>query len=85
MNAFVETQIGHMKTECHDHFWFFTSLDQLGRANSAYMEFHNNFRPHQGRGNRVLDPDWEPPPETGPVRCRKILGGLLRHYYREAA
>ena len=76
-----------MKSECHDHFWYFTSLEQLGRANSAYMEFHNNFRPHQGTdiGNNVLDPDWEPPPETGDVRCRKLLGGLLRHYYREAA
>jgi hypothetical protein len=36
--------------------------------------------------NRVIAPDWEPPPSaTGSVRCRNLLGGLLRHYYREAA
>jgi hypothetical protein len=25
------------------------------------------------------------PPEIGRIRCRQFLGGLLRHYYREAA
>jgi hypothetical protein len=24
-------------------------------------------------------------PEIGRIRCRRFLGGLLRHYYREAA
>jgi hypothetical protein len=52
-----------MKSECHDHFRYFTSLDQLGRANSAYMEFHNELRPHQGRGN--------PKPGRAEGSCRR--------------
>jgi len=61
-------------------------LAQLGKANSSYMNFHNCFRPHQGKDNNVLDPDFEPPSSTsGEVRCHKMLNGILKHYYREAA
>jgi hypothetical protein len=50
------------------------------------MNFHNCFRPHQGKDNNVLDPDFEPPSSTsGEVRCHKMLNGILKHYYREAA
>jgi len=86
MNAFVESQIGHMKIESHNHFWYFRSLAQLGKANSSYMTFYNSFRPHQGKDNNVLDPNFESPSSTsGEVRCHKMLNGILKHYYREAA
>jgi hypothetical protein len=45
----------------------------------------------QSLGNRALTPSPEcPPPLTddadiGPIRCQRFLGGLLRHYYRDAA
>jgi hypothetical protein len=35
------------------------------------MQFFNNHRPHQGLG--------------GHVGCQRLLGGLLRHYFRDAA
>jgi hypothetical protein len=27
----------------------------------------------------------EPTPKIGRIRCQRFLGGLLRHYYRDAA
>jgi len=47
--------------------------------------------PHQSLGNRTLTPSPERPPpltddaDIGPIRCQRFLGGLLRHYYRDAA
>ena len=88
-NCFVESWIGSLKRECLNHFFCF-AFRQLDHVVQAYAEYHNEFRPHQGLGNR--------PPGTreGPsleatevearsVRCQRWLGGLLKHYYRPAA
>jgi hypothetical protein len=79
--------IGHMKAECHNYFWLFTSIKQLGRVNDTYMHFHNNFRPHQGKENCILTPSDQQAqaPPIGTVLRTSMLGGLLNHYYREAA
>ncbi len=92
MNSFTESFVDrspadrHFKAECLFHFACL-SLEQLNYIVTRYQGDHNNFRPHQGKGigNRILDPDWQPPPPTGKVKRQKILGGLLNHYYREAA
>lgn len=86
MNAYCESFIGHFKAECLNHFLCF-SLDQLDHIVFEFQRYYNHFRPHQGRdiGNCALDPDWEPPPQTGAIKRRKILGGLLNHYYRDVA
>ncbi|MEO1835407.1 MAG: hypothetical protein ABGZ49_07915 [Akkermansiaceae bacterium] len=34
---------------------------------------------------RIIDPGVEVGRETGEIRCRERLGGMLRHYHREAA
>jgi len=85
MNAFVESFLSHAKSECHNNYWYFRSLDQLGRANSTYMTFHNEQRPHQSKSNNVLSLSNHPPVTTGNVKCQKLLGGLLQHYYRDVA
>ena len=36
-------------------------------------------------GNPMLTPPEEVVNNTGPVLCQERLGGLLRHYYRQAA
>jgi len=86
MNGYCESFIGHAQAECLDHFICF-SLDQLDHIVAEFQNYHNNFRPHQGKdiGNRILDPDWKPPPPVGIVKRQKILGGLLNHYYRDVA
>lgn len=85
MNSFCESLIGHIKAESLNHFVCF-SLKQLDYISAQYLSYYNSQRPHQGRGigNRILNPAWELPSPTGAVKRRKILGGLLNHYYRDA-
>ncbi|NOX60192.1 MAG: transposase [Planctomycetes bacterium] len=89
-NAFAESWIGSLKRECLAHFVCFSRghLDYILRE---YVRFYNRHRPHQGLGNRTLatalgsDPPILERSESDPIRCKRILGGLLRHYYRAAA
>jgi len=92
-NAYVERFIQSLQVECLDHFLVFGEkhLDYLVRE---YVEHYHHERPHQGLGNRRIA-DRPPtcdsssvategrPPDA--VQCGTRLGGLLRHYYREAA
>jgi putative transposase len=91
-NAFVEAWIGSFKRECLNHFMCF-GLGHLDHISQEYASFFNAYRPHQGLGNWTI-----PIARAGPVesdlsvmandlhriRCQRILGGLLRHYYRAA-
>jgi len=90
-NAFSESWIGHMKRECLDWFLCF-SLKHMDFIVQTYVRFYNEHRPHQSKGNRVLtftgdtasSPDMSGEP-LGRIRCQQELGGLLKHYTREAA
>lgn len=89
-NSFAESWVGTLKRECLDYFICF-SLSHLDHIASSFVRFYDQHRPHQGLGNKTLpaaSEGREPPPtaaEVGRVRCQRFLGGLLRHYYREAA
>jgi len=92
-NAFAEAWIGALKRECLDYF-LCSSLGHLNHVAQEYVRFFNTHRPHQGLGNRTLPAVRAGPPEEleinetpdiGRVRCKRFLGGLLRHYYRAAA
>jgi hypothetical protein len=52
------------------------------------VEFYNNDRPHQSKGNAPLLFPGEkatPQPRKGEVACKEKLRGLLKSYYRKAA
>ena len=88
-NSFAESWIGSLKRECLNQFFCF-SLRQLDHIVQTYVLYHNRFRPHQALGNRPVGMGQDPPPqdvepETGSIRCQRWLGGLLNHYYRQAA
>ncbi len=87
-NSFAESWIGSLKRECLNHFFCF-SLQQMDHIVQTYACYHNEYRPHQGLGNRPPGVSRDPPelPENdhGPILCRRWLGGLLKHYYRKAA
>jgi len=92
-NSFCEAWVGALKRETLDYFLCF-GLAHLDYIAQQFVRFHNNFRPHQGLGNCTLPAAAAGPPEDlaidhapqlGRVRCQRFLGGLLRHYYREAA
>ena len=91
-NAFAESWIASIKRECLGHFVCF-SRPHLDHIVGAYTRFYNEHRPHQGLGNRTLSFTCEEeqsidaphPAAVDRIGCRSELGGLLKHYYRQAA
>jgi len=58
-----------------------------GHLRAAVREFVHDYheeRPHQGLGNELIAAT-STAIETGPMKCRERLGGVLKFYYREAA
>ena len=82
MNAHAERFVGSIRSECLDQMIIFGEK-HLRHVLSEYAKHYHEERPHQGLGNRRIDPTHEP--ETGAVSCRERLGGLLRYYHRIAA
>ncbi len=83
LNAYAERFVLSIKSECLD------KIVPLGErhlrlAVKEYVEHYHRERHHQGLGSTIITPD-EPPSDDGPVRHRQRLGGMLNHYYREAA
>jgi putative transposase len=84
-NSYAESFIGTLKHECLNHFVCF-SPQQLDRIVSLWLAHYHTQRPHQGKeiGNNVLDANFRPQ-AVGEARCKRQLGGVITHYYREAA
>jgi hypothetical protein len=82
MNAHAERFVRSIRNECLDHFVIFTH-GQLRRLVKGYVEYYNNYRPHQG-----LKSIPNGPPELsqgkGLIKRKPLLFGLHNHYYREA-
>src|SRR5690242_18970346 len=82
-HAYAERWVRSSREECLDHL-LVVSEAHLRRVLVAYAAYFNRAQPHRGLGQRV-------PlalalcPQTGPGRCRDVLGGLLCDYYREVA
>ena len=92
-NAFIERWVQSIGQECLDHFLAFGEkhLDYLV---SQYVAYYHLERPHQSLGNEPLlkIPSIDKPPDknessnpAGSIKCQMRLGGLLKHYYRDAA
>ena len=81
-NAVAERWIRSVRQECLDHLLIIGEA-QLRRVLEVYVGFYNEARPHQGLDQRMPVP--APPAAHGRIRCRSLLGGLLRSYDREAA
>lgn len=97
--AFVERFIQTLQQECLDYFIVFGEKHMDYLVSEMVSHYHEE-RPHQAKGNDPLTPPpsprptqgnrmkEQPPPEVAPlsqIACRQRLGGLLKHYYREAA
>jgi hypothetical protein len=84
MNAYAERFVRSLRNDCLDWFIIFTE-GQLRNIIDAYIDYYNNYRPHQGlKGipNVPLDQEY---PKTGVIKQKPLLFGLHNHYYREAA
>jgi hypothetical protein len=55
------------------------------RAPSGSSAHYHSERNHQGIGNVIPFPAPDTPDESGPIRRRERLGGLLNFYERNAA
>lgn len=84
LNAYAERWVRSVKEECLSKVILFGERS-LRRALRDYVEHFHTERNHQGKGNVLLFSRPGARKREGPVRCRARLGGLLRHYHREAA
>lgn len=86
LNAFAERWVRTVKRECLNRVHLIGRA-ALKRALDQYVEHYNRERPHQGLKNDIPEPSQkvENNAEILTVRCRKRLGGVLKHYYRGAA
>ena len=92
MNAFAERAIQTVQVECLDKF-IVIGEKHLNYLVEQFLAHYHEERPHQGKGNMTLTPPAHPPPVTAPdlplclkdIACRERLGGVLKHYYRQAA
>jgi putative transposase len=83
LNAFAERFVESAKSECLERM-VLLGESHLRAAVRAFMVHYHEERPHQGLGNDLIAPRTSVT-RTGPIRCRKRLGGLLKFYEREAA
>lgn len=80
LNSHLERWIRSIREECLDHLVLFGE-GSLRYAITEYIEHFHKERPHQGLGNKIIEPRFESPNEGGePVECRPRLGGLLKYY-----
>jgi len=84
MNAYIERFIQTIQQECLDKFIVF-SQKHLDLLTGEFMEHYHEERPHQGKGNVPLSGTPNMTSGEGEILCRERLGGVLRHYFREAA
>jgi hypothetical protein len=60
-------------------------LSAAYRYTTQYLAHYHTERNHQGLGNQLITPEPDIGSQSGQVRRRKRLGGLLSYYYRDAA
>ncbi|MDP6423806.1 MAG: integrase core domain-containing protein [Planctomycetota bacterium] len=82
-NVYAERFVLSIKSECPDKI---VPLGErhLRHAIREYVEHYHHERHHQGIGNSIITPE-ETTRVDGRIRRRERLGGMLNHYYREAA
>jgi len=80
MNSYAESWVGTVKRECLNHFIVFGER-HLRYLISEYVTHYNTTRPHSSMNNKPLESRLAK--NTGEIKCRSKLGGIIRHYYRE--
>ena len=83
LNAFAERFVESIKSQCLERL-VLLGEGHLRTAVRAFVVHYHEERPHQGLGNALIAPK-QTVIGSGPIRCRKRLGGLLKCYEREAA
>jgi transposase InsO family protein len=82
LNAYAERFVRSIKEGCLDQMVLFGE-DALRNAVRQFVTHYHEERNHQGLDNHLLT--YTRTVESGRLRKRERLGGLLNYYYREAA
>ena len=83
MNAYIERLNGSIRREALDHFLLLTGK-QIRNIVSEYIEYYNQYRPHQGL-NGIPDGGFTEQ-GSGVIKKRSFLSGLhLRVFRRKTA
>ncbi|MBA3947681.1 MAG: transposase [Herpetosiphonaceae bacterium] len=82
-NAYAERWIRSIREECLDKVVILNER-HLHRVLTAYVDYYNTARPHQGIAQRCPVP-LENVPRDGSIERRDILGGVIHDYQRRAA
>ena len=80
MNSYAESWVGTIKRECLNHFIVFGER-HLRYLISEYVKHYNTTRPHSSMDNMPLE--FRPNKNSGEIKCKSNLGGIIKHYYRE--
>ncbi|MDR0443345.1 MAG: integrase core domain-containing protein [Treponema sp.] len=83
MNAYAERFVRSVRQDCLDYFIIFT-YGQLFRIIKSFVDYYNNYRPHQGIKAIPNGPP-DPVSKTGTIKQKPLVFGLHNHYYRKAA
>ncbi len=84
LNAHAERFVRTIKESCFDNMILFGE-SSLREAVSQLVEHCDQERNHQGLENKIIRPEFAEFPAEGSVHPRKMRGGLLNYYYRQAA
>jgi transposase InsO family protein len=84
LNAQAERFVLSIKSECLNRI-IPLGENHLRSAIAEFIRHYHRERPHQGLNSRLIDPDETAGRTVGSIVCRERVGGILRHYYREAA
>jgi len=83
LNAFAERFVRSIKSECLDQL-ILVGERSLRRVVDEFCAHYHEERNHQGLENKLIEADFGVG-ESGALRCRRRLGGLISSYHREAA
>ena len=83
-NAFAERWVRSVREECLDRI-LILGEGHLDRVLTAYVDYSNDARPHQGIDQRCPVSLGGSAARDGPIERRDILGGVLHDYNRRAA
>jgi transposase InsO family protein len=82
-NAVAERWIGTVRRECLDQL-LIVGRQQLARVLGRYLDHYNQRRPHRGLAHATPVPsergEARSYPDSGRLRRRDVLGGLIQEY-----
>ncbi|MBA3683681.1 MAG: transposase [Planctomycetes bacterium] len=84
MNAHCERVIRSIQDEFTNRIWFIGDT-ALRRGLAEYLDWYHRHRPHQGLGNRAIEPGPKNGTTVGAIQMRSRMAGTLVHWERAAA